>query len=300
MEEKNRGFCKMKYLRKELKDEYNRLTKYNPDIPELEHPFINLSDTFRAYLILVDYFTDASSDDEGESMLVGIRSIDLLASALGRQMVSFEGKVKYTDPLDICATLFYGLVKNHSFSDGNKRTALLILLYQLHLFGYLPTAPKKQFEKLVLNVASGNLAITYRSYYRKFKKFDDANIQLISYLLRKMVTKKDNTYHISPTMREFCSALEKLGVSCEQINGKIKFSYVIPGKWKIFQQHEKNYTVNFGGWTRTIGAKTARETLEALGLYDQFASYQDILGGVEPLYELVDNFKEPLKRLKDE
>ena len=57
-------------------------------------------------------------------MLIGVRDLNLLGSAIGRQSASFGGKTKYTNPVDICATLFYGLVKNHSFSDGNKRTAL--------------------------------------------------------------------------------------------------------------------------------------------------------------------------------
>ncbi len=289
----------MKYLREDLKKEYLYLSRNNPDIEGLEHPLINLSDAFGAYFILVDYFTDASSEEQGEKMMLGIRSIDLLASALGRQVVSYGGRQKYRDPLDICSTLFFGMVKNHSFNDGNKRTALLLLLYQLHLFGYLPSAPKREFEKLVLSVASNSLPITYRSYYRKFKKDDDASVRVISYALRRMVAKKDNSYHVSPSMREFCSSLENVGAVCALENGKIKISYTAPGKWKIFPPSTKIYYLNFGGWTRVVGAKTARETLQNLGIYDQFASYKDLLEGADPLYQLVDDFKEPLRRLKD-
>lgn len=289
----------LKFLPDDLKREYEFQTKNNPDIPGLKHPLINLSDTFRAYYILADYFTDPSSRDLSEKMLVGIRSVDLLASALGRQDISFGGRPKYREPLDICATLFFGLVKNHSFSDGNKRTALLILLYQLQLYGYIPSAPKKEFEKLVLSVAAGNLEVEYRSYYRKFRKFEDAEVRTISYMLRRMVVKKDNSYHIAPTAKDFCTALENLGVVCIQDNGKLRFSYKEQGKWSVFSVEEKKHSINFGGWTRVVGAKAARETLQTLGLYDQFATYNDFIEGVEPLYELVDNFKEPLRRLKD-
>lgn len=289
----------MKYLPDDLKREFNYLITNNPDLPGLDSPLINLSDTFKAYFILVHYFTDVSSQEESERMLVGIRSINLLASALGRQIVSYDGHLKYRAPLDICATLFFGLVKNHSFSDGNKRTALLILLYQLQQYGYVITAPKKDFEKLVLSVAANTLNTTYRSAFRKYKNADDWQIQVISYMLRRMVSKKDNSYHISPTTKEFCAALEKLGVSCVLDNSKIRFSYKPKGNWRFIPEKERNYYINFGGWTRTIGAKTARDTLQALGLYNQFASYQDLLEGAESLYDLVDNFKEPLRRLKD-
>ena len=289
----------MKYLPDDLKHEYNFLIKNNPDIPGLDHPFINLSDVFRAYFILIHYFTDSSSSDRSEKMLPGIRSIDLLASALGRQVISFEGRQKYTSPIDICATLFFGLVKNHSLNDGNKRTALLILLYQLQLFGYLPTSSKKEFEKLVLSVAAGDLKEKYRPYYRKFKRTEDWQVMVISFALKRMVAKKDNSYHVSPTMKDFCVALEKKGVSYVHENGKVKFTYTHPGKWIFTPEKQKSYSISFGGWTRTVGAKTARETLQALDLYDQFSSYQNLFKDVDPLYELIDNFKEPLRRLKD-
>ena len=225
---RNRGRT-MQYLPEDLKREYLFLTKNNPDIVGLEHPYINLSDAFRAYFILVDYFTDASTDEEREKMMVGIRSIDLLASALGRQNITFAGKQKFTKPLDICATLFFGIVKNHSFNDGNKRTALLLLLYQLQLYGYYPTASKRKFEKLVLHVADGTIESAYAGVYKKFKKQEDPVIRTLSYLLRNMTAKKDNTYHAAPTMKEFCAALEKCGVECKHENGKIKMIYTVPG-----------------------------------------------------------------------
>lgn len=99
----------MKYLPEDLKREYEFLIKNYPNLEGIEHPLINLSDTFRAYFILVHYFTDASSPEDAEKMLVGIRSVHLLASAIGRQIASYGGYVKYTHPLDICATLFLDL-----------------------------------------------------------------------------------------------------------------------------------------------------------------------------------------------
>ncbi len=290
--------AEMKYLPLELKQEYIRLTELYPDRPELAHPFINLSDAFRAYFILADYFTDQSCGEERERMLIGVRSVDLLDSALGRQIVSFCGITKYTRPLDVCATLFYGMVKNHSFSDGNKRTALLLLLYQLYLYGYMPSSPKKDFENLVVSIADNSISEKYH-VYKKFKKKDDPIIQTISFLLRKMVKKKDNTYHVSPTMREFCEALRSYNVNYKIENGKVHFSYNGSGIWEKLIQKQSNYSINFGGWTRTVGAKTAREVLCSLHLYDQFSTYQDLLNGSEPFYTLIDDFKEPLKRLKD-
>lgn len=295
---RDRGI-EMQYLSEDLKREYLFHTKNNPDIVGLDHPYINLSDAFRAYFILVDYFTDASTDEEQEKMMVGIRSVDLLASALGRQNISFGGKQKYTQPLDICATLFFGIVKNHSFNDGNKRTALLLLLYQLQLFGYYPEAKKREFENLVLHVADGSIESAYHGVYKKFKKQEDPVIRTLSYLLRHMTVKKDNTYHAAPTMKEFCAALEKCGVECKHENGKMKMTYTVPGKWIIYPSKTYTYIIPFHGWTRTVGAETARNALTALNIYDQYPTYQHLFEGSESMYELVDDFKEPLRRLKD-
>lgn len=133
----------MKYLPDDLKREYDFTIRNNPDIPGLEHPFINLSDVFRAYFILIHYFTDPSSSEVAERMLPGIRSIDLLASALGRQAASFGGKQKYNTPIEIRSTLFFGLVKNHSLNDGNKRTALLILSISFSYMGIIQPRQKR-------------------------------------------------------------------------------------------------------------------------------------------------------------
>ena len=47
-----------------------------------------MSDALRAYFALADYFTDPSAECS-ERMLVGLRSADLLYSALARQRVTF-------------------------------------------------------------------------------------------------------------------------------------------------------------------------------------------------------------------
>lgn len=300
---KNDEFCRrniiLKYLSEELKREYSRVSGMCSPVEGLQHPMITVEDVLRAYFILADYFTDDSGGNERESMLVGLRSEELLASALSRQNVSFDGKRKYSDPIDICSTLFFGLVKNHAFLDGNKRVSLLILLYQLFLYGYVPNVPEKEFEKLVVSVAANNID---RGVLKKFKPerlAADKEVHAIAYLLRRMVKRKDSSYHISMTAKEFCEALTKAGVSAELDNGKLKIRRRIKKMWP-FGEETVSYSIPFGGWSRVIGAKTARDVLQNLKLYDQYPSYQDFLNGSEPLYQMIQQFEGPLRRLKDE
>lgn len=290
----------VKHLPKELAEDYERELKAIGDVNGINAPLINVSDILRAYYILADYFTDASSDKQVEAMLVGVKNRNLLGSAVSRQTVSFCGHTKYTNSIEVCSTLFYGLVKNHAFHDGNKRVSLLILLYQLYGYGYFPAAHVNEFEKLVVAVAANTLPSQYGHVWKKFVKLpskDDCAIQTIAFLLRRMTTKKDHSFHISVTMKEFCTALESHGVKCTQENGKVYMSAIkkIGGLlYKPIRHH-----LPFGGWTRVVGAKQARETLEIFGIYDQHPTYQSIMSGKDPLYTLVAHFEEPLRRLKD-
>ena len=293
------GVFFVKYLCKELKEQYEISAKECGEINELQHPLIGMGDVLRAYYILADYFTDDSGGAKVEKMLVGLRSKDLLASALCRQATSFGGRVKFTIDLDICATLFYGLAKNHAFLDGNKRVSLLILLYQLNLYGYLPQASTKEFEKLVLAVAANELDVKYNNAWKKFKKQSDKEVKTISYLLKRMVKKKDHSYHVSPTMKEFIAALEGANITTKLENGKIHLRREVKRPWP-FKPETINYSIGFAGWSRSVGAKTAREVLQKLKLYEEYPDYQDFLEGKEPMYQMVEQFEVPLRRLKDE
>jgi len=62
---------------------------------------------------------------------IGIRSEDLLESAVSRQLVGYDGVRKFPDPIDNAATLLYGICSNHPFFNGNKRTALVAMLVHL-------------------------------------------------------------------------------------------------------------------------------------------------------------------------
>lgn len=282
----------------DIEKEYERIHKNNPDIEGINHPLINISDALRAYFCLADYFMDESSDTV-ETMLIGVRSMDLLYSAIIRQTVSFAGHKKYTDPISICSTLFYGMVKNHSFSDGNKRTALLVLVYQLDLYNYLPASHVKEFEKLVVSVAANTIPEQYSGIWKKYKKKDDAIIQTIAHLLRKMTKRKDHSYHVNINMRDMVSALESHGVICTTDGGKVHFERRIPAK--VFRQKEiLKYSTVFGGWTRSIGASTAREILTTLKLYNQFPDYASFINGNDTFFDLIQQFEVPLIRLKDE
>lgn len=89
----------------------------------------------------------------------GLRSRELLESAIAAPQASMMGVMMMTDPIEIAAAYFYYLCCNHPFVDGNKRVALATCLVFLSENGLLPneTLDVDQWENLTLAVAAGLL-----------------------------------------------------------------------------------------------------------------------------------------------
>jgi death-on-curing protein len=85
----------------------------------------------------------------------GIRDEGLLDSALGKPMNLFA----YSDPAihDLAASYVYGLVKNHPFLDGNKRTGFVTGVLFLALNGYKLIASEADAAIRTLALAAGEM-----------------------------------------------------------------------------------------------------------------------------------------------
>jgi prophage maintenance system killer protein len=69
--------------------------------------------------------------------LFGLEKDQGFKSALGTIYQTFDGKELYPSPEEKAANLLYFIVKNHAFSDGNKRIAAAIFIYFLSANGIL-------------------------------------------------------------------------------------------------------------------------------------------------------------------
>lgn len=76
----------------------------------------------------------------------GIRSPELLFSAVERPKTTFAGKDLYPDIYSKASALVHSLILNHPFVDGNKRTALACLFRFLEING---VQLKVNFEQLI-------------------------------------------------------------------------------------------------------------------------------------------------------
>jgi death-on-curing protein len=86
----------------------------------------------------------------------GVRDGGLLKSALARPQQHFAyGEA--VDIMDMAAAYTAGIVRNHPFLDGNKRTGFVVGILFLELNGYRFTATEEDAAQAVLNLAAGTL-----------------------------------------------------------------------------------------------------------------------------------------------
>jgi death-on-curing protein len=295
----------MQKLAPQIKSEYERwFKKIGEEDPYSTVTSIGIHDVLRAHFLIADYFYDFGEGIGG----VGPRSADLLHSAMSRQNVSLGQKEKWKDPVDKCATLFFGLVKNHSFHDGNKRTAFLTALYQLQKIGRWPEKPtvaspepRKAFEKLTVRVAGNKL-----DEYPKFKHFrdtEDPEVNFISEFFKRNTRRVDSRYYVI-TYNQLNTILTRYKCRLGNPSGnKIDVFKTIKDKnfWgKTIEREVKCAQVGFPSWKTQVGKGAIGEVRRATGLTrEKGVDSQAFFHGADQLEALIPIYHGPLKRLAD-
>ena len=84
----------------------------------------------------------------------GVLNEGMLDSALQAPFQTFGGEELFPDTKDKILRLAYGLIKNHSFRDGNKRIGALVLLVLLELNGWHVNATNEEFADIIMGIAA--------------------------------------------------------------------------------------------------------------------------------------------------
>lgn len=85
----------------------------------------------------------------------GVLNESLIDSALNNIWQTFDGMELYPTLAEKGARLGYSLVRNHSFSDGNKRIGILTMLTFLSVNGIEITCTDTEIVETGLAIASG-------------------------------------------------------------------------------------------------------------------------------------------------
>lgn len=194
-------------LEPEIRAEFDRVLRRLPDVDtNLGPSCLTIREILEAHFLIANRFYL-----EGEGLGgIGPRDDNLLLSAAFRQNASFGGVDRWETKFERCATLFFGLAKNHAFHDANKRTAFLCALFQLEKMEWCPSVSQSEFEDFTVDVADNQLSKYAR--YKEYVKNEDADpeIRYIAWYLRNNIRKIDRQ-HYAITFRELRAILNRFG-----------------------------------------------------------------------------------------
>jgi death-on-curing protein len=285
----------------ELKGEFDRVCAGIGPEPYVGKGVIGIYDVLRAHFLLLDYFGRLGEGFGG----VGPRDLNLLHSALSRQLTSFDGHDKWKDRLDVCATLFFGLIKNHPFHDGNKRTAFLVAMYQLKRIGRVLRVEASEFERLALRTADDALP-AYETFGTFANHRADAPVRFVSDFFRRKTRDIDRHQYLV-TYRQLDALLRRYGFYLAHPDGnyihvvrterRLTFRGLIPSRRTTEQRVMK---VGFPGWTREVDPGLVKRIRQATDLTDEEGiDSQVFFKGADDIEGLIGRYHAPLERLAD-
>lgn len=290
-------------LAPEIEDHYSRsLDIVGDSDPYVGERCIGIKDVLKAHYLIANHFNDCGNGLGG----VGPRSMDLLHSALYRQHVSYDGKPKWIHKYDVCATLFYGLIKNHPFHDANKRTAFLSLIYHLETLKLCPTISQRELEDFAVEVAENKLSKykRYKDIEKKVSDKNDAPVLYISHFIKRN-TREIDRKHYAVTYGRLKAILNRFGYDLQ--NPQNGFIDVVrtEERRKIFNILGPKENVNvkvtqigFPGWKTQVSKGAIKKVRQRTKLTDdRGVDSQTFYKGEDPIAILVSIYQEPLRHL---
>jgi len=220
---------------------------------------------------------------------IGPTSLDLLVAEVSRHHVGFGGKVKWSRPEELAATLLYGIVLNHPFHDANKRTGFLSTLLLLNEHKLTIRVTEKQFEDFTVSVAERSFR-KLEKFQRSFEGQEDADIRYIAHYLRTVTRQSDKKDYIV-TYRELNALLKRFGF--ELANPHDNTVDVVETDTGI-----RVCNIGCHGMTKQVARPVIKYVRSETGL--DFLNGCDsgaFFKGEEPLNNLLAKYYEPLERL---
>ena len=238
---------------------------------------IDAGETLYAHFLIAQYFAD-----EGRG-LGGIGPRDdghLLHSALSRQFVEFGGIRKWSDDLQIAATTLFGLIKNHPFHDGNKRTALLSILRLLQKQGRTASARQNAFDDFVVEIAESA------------ERGGDNEIERIAVQLGK-ITRRVSRNRPVLTYGKLNQVLSGFGFKLSRArNNRIGIVRINDG--------QEIHRIGFPGMKKQVARGDLKAARKACGLTETDGYDSDaFFGGAASAKELLIEYAAPLRKLAE-
>lgn len=241
-----------------------------------DRPFLNCEDVIDAHYLICDHFLKIGEGIAG----FGPKDFNLLSSAVSRQLASAGGVFVHEDFWDIASSLIFGLINDHPFHDGNKRTAFLSSVFFMMEHGYTPAVDISEVEDFTVEIA-------------EFKLINGRNMNIsdISPRFKRMFRKQDNRISYIVTFNELDSLLRNHG--CRLDNPSGNYINVYKGDARVAQ-------IGYPGGTKEVSRNAISTVRKSTGLIpENGVDAQVFFKGADPLSALIGEYEEPLRRLAD-
>ena len=288
----NREFLRKRRMfdHPKIESEYQRWMKKVGASNGGDRNALSVGEVLRAHFLIAEFFADEKKGLGG----VGPRDKEghLLHSALSRQFTEFGGVRKWDDEFHIAATALFGLLKNHPFHDGNKRTALLSVLHLLEKQGRRTEEKKIKWENLVVAVADNRHRSNdlYRHIRSNAADAPDADVAYIASRLRMMTRRRERTDH-SLTYRQ----MNRLLRSHQFVMRTPRNNQI--GIFRIGERQALGH-VGFPGMSREVARGDLKKIRGICGLSENDGwDSKAFFNGAEGMDFLLSEYAEPLRRL---
>ena len=292
----------MEFINSFYETEYLRWKNILSDITEPEGLIINIDDVLKAHFFICDYFFEVGDQVE----ISGPKDKNLLLSAIMRPLVGFDGFIKWKDMYEQVATLFYGLVMNHPFHDGNKRTAILITLFYLYKMKRWPTVSQKKIEEITISTACNKLESKpeFQKYQKRACNIHDRRVYFIADFLKCNTRKEDHRIYLI-TYRQLNTLLREHNIELKHPEGNhinvIKYEEKRKGFFGSKTILEKRIArIGFPGWTKEICNKDIDIVREAANLTpEKGIDSQVFFKHSDPMPAIISHYHKLIYRLRD-
>lgn len=257
---------------------YEHYLHYLNQIEEVEfqgdRAYLNCEDVLDAHYLICDHFLKLGEGIAG----FGPKDFGLLSSAVSRQLSSAFGTFIYDDFWDIASSLIFGLINDHPFHDGNKRTAFLSSVFFMMEHGYVPNVEITEVEDFTVEIAD------YKRVHGHHMEVSE-----ISPRFKAMFRKQDNRMSYIVTFRELNSLLRQHDCSIASPSGN--FINVYKGETRVAQ-------IGFPDWGNEVSRAAISTVRKSTGLIpENGVDAQVFFKGADPLSKLIGVYEEPLRRL---
>ncbi|KXF90816.1 hypothetical protein AT574_09410 [Phaeobacter inhibens] len=236
---------------------------------------------------------------------VGIKDSNTFISTVERQFAGFDGHEVYETDYEKIATLMYGIIKNHPFHDGNKRSAFLCALLLLHKKGRVISVKEKEFEDLMVEIADDSLLKRAALKQLIKKKETHPEIRFLGRYLEKN-SRKTAKLRKTVKFRQLRSIITSNGfIFTNAHKGTIDLVKIeekrTPRFWfrdKIEKKETVLATIAYHGEGVDVQDNTLKLVRQKCGLTDQDGFDGEVLlRDAQPTFQLINSYRTALQSL---